>query len=141
MCLVPCTLYFVLVGQPQLGFSITDPFKAIASGAKYVGKTAYSAAQDTRVQRAAAAAAQAYAPGQYAQVTEYADRARGIFRPPGPQTPMQMPMPMMPPQAMPPMDDDGGPMPAPGGPVQKGNLLTIGALVGAGLIVLLLLRK
>jgi hypothetical protein len=135
----------VIVGQPQFGFSITDPFKAvgrgIATGAKYAGRGAvaagragYRAAQDPRVQRAAAAAAQAYAPAQYAQASEYADRARGILMPPG-QAPM--PMPQMP---MPGGDEDMGP-PAPGGPVQRGNMITIAALVGAGLIVFLLLRK
>lgn len=141
----------MLVGQPQFGFSITDPFKAVArgvaTGARYAGKgvvaagrAGYSAAQDPRLQRAAAAAAQAYAPGQYATATEYADRARGIFRPPGPQSPIPMPA-MMPPGQEQAMDEDGGgPMPG-AGPAQRGNMLTIGAIVGVGLLALLLLRK
>lgn len=135
----------MLVGQPQLGFSITDPFRAVArgvaTGARYAGRgvvaagrAGYQAAKDPRVQRAAAAAAQAYAPGQYARASEYADRARGIIAPPG----QMMPPPQMP--MMPGGDEDGGGV-MPGAPVQKGNMFTIAALVGAGLVIFLLLRK
>lgn len=132
----------MLIGQPQLGFSVTSAFKSVGRGIATGARAGYSAASDPRLQRAAAAAAQAYAPGQYAQVTEYADRARGIIRPPMPGQPMpmqQMPMPQMPQMPMPGGDDDMGP--APGGPVQKGNMFMIAALAGAGLLVFLLLRK
>jgi len=117
----------VLVGTPQLGF---NPFSAVKSAARGV----YHVAADPRVQRAAASAAQAYAPGQYAQVTEYADRARGIIRPPGPMGPG--PGPMMPGPAA---DDDAAPAPA--GPVQRGNLLLIGGAVVVGLVLFLAMRK
>jgi hypothetical protein len=130
----------VLVGH-QLGFNPLSSIKSVARGA-------YRVASDSRVQQAAAAAAQAYAPEQYATATQYADQARGIIRPPmpgmgpGPQMPMQQQMPAPPqmPQQQMPVPDDDGPT-APGGPVQKGNLLMYAAIGGGLLVVLLMLRK
>lgn len=125
----------MLVGQPQLGFSITDPFKAVGRGIKTVAKTGYQVAQDPRVQRAAVAAAQAYAPSQYAQATMYAQRAQQILRPPGappPPPPQMMPMPM------PEMPEDVAPAMA---PVQKGNMLPMLLLGGGALVLILLLRR
>lgn len=124
----------MLIGTP-LGF---NPFSSIASGVKAAAKGVYSVASDSRVQRAATSAAQAYAPAQYAQATAYADRARGLIRPPGqPMSPPQMmPPPMPPPGPM--MDDDAGPAMA---PVKKGNLIPLVMIGGAAVLVLLLLKK
>lgn len=125
----------MLIGQP-IGASFTSVVKSAAKGV-------YSVAQDERVQRAAVAAAQAYAPQKYAQVTKYADRARGIIRPPRPAAQGMMPAPqpqMMPPQAQMPMEDFGPPMPA-AGQVQKGNFTSIAMIAGAGLLIFLLLRN
>jgi hypothetical protein len=128
----------VLIGQPQLGFSITTPFKYAARGVQSVAKYGYRVAQDSRVQQAAAAAAQAYAPSQYATATMYADRARGIIAPPGAMLP---PPGAMMPAPMPAGGDDVDMAPASAGPVQKGNMITIGVIVGVGVLAFLLLRK
>ena len=147
----PCTLYFVLVGT-ALGFSITDPFKAVGRGVAAVAKTGYKVGSDTRVQRAAVAAAQAYAPKKYAQVTKYADQARGIVRGPQPQAPgmPQQPqpqapgMPQQPQQQMAPMPEEmmaEEPMPRSAGPVQKGNFTTLALIGGAAVLLIVLLKK
>lgn len=134
----------MLVGQPQLGFSITSPFKAVAKGiytAHVVGtKALIHVAKDPRAQRAAVAAAQAYAPDRYAQATQYAQQAQSFLRPPGPQAPIPMPA-MIPPDAE--AGDDGGGMPqvAPGGRVQRGNMLTFALIGGAVLVVFLMMKK
>lgn len=117
----------------QLGF---NPFATVASGIRSVAKGAYSVASDPNVQRAAVAATQAYAPNQYAQAVMYADRARGILRPPPPPGAMPMPPPQMPPPG-PDGDDDVSTKMA---PVQKGNLMPL-AIGGAALLVLILLLK
>lgn len=119
----------MLVGH-QLGFNPLSSIKSVARGV-------YHAASDSRVQQAAAAATQAYAPGQYATAMEYADRARGIIRPPAPG---MMPMPQQQMMPMPSPDNDGGGPPA-GGRVQKSNMLVYAAIGGVGLIVFLMMRK
>lgn len=116
----------------SLGF---DPVSLVTSAAQRVA----SVAQRDDVQRAAVAAAQAYAPKQYARVTEYADRARGIM--PGPGAVPQMPaaMPMMPVVASATArPDDYGELAPATAPVQKGNLSTM-LLLGGGAAVLLLI--
>lgn len=110
-----------------LGF---NPFSAIKSGVTTVARGAVRVASNPNVQRAAAAGAQAYAPAQYAQAQMYADRARGILRPPPGAPPPPMPM-MLPPPDM----DQGAPRPV------KSNGMMLAALVGAGLIVVLLMTK
>lgn len=125
----------VLIGQP-IGASFTSVVKSAA-------KSAYSVAQDPRVQRAAVAAAQAYAPKQYAQATMYADRARGLVRQPRPMIPQGMaPMPQqMAPMPQMPMEDEMPMAPRSAGPVQKGNMMGIAAIAGAGVLIFLLLRN
>lgn len=123
----------------QLGF---NPLNVVKSAAKGV----YSVASDPRVQQAAAAAAQAYAPEKYAQVSKYADQARGFVRvargPRQPGMPGMPPRPMMPPPPamapMPPMMDEDGMPPA--APVQKGNLMPL-MIGGAALVVIVLLLR
>lgn len=131
----------MLISAPQLGFSITSPFKAIARVGTRVAKGVYSTARDPNVQAAAVAAAQQYAPGQYAQVTQQANRyvqqgrqIQQILRPPG------APPPMMPPPPMPDGGDDGAPEPGQHIKTSHG-LFTFAAIAGAGLIVVLLLKK
>lgn len=123
----------MLIGQP-IGASFTSVVKSAA-------RTAAGVAQDPRVQRAAVAAAQAYAPEKYAQVTEYAQRAQRVrgawrgqpgMRPPPMQQQQMMPMPESMPEDFPP--------PA-AAPVQKGNMLGIAAIIGAGVVIFLLLRN
>ena len=126
-----------------LGFSITSGLKSVARGvvkAHVVGtKALVNVARNPNVQRAAVAAGQSYVQSKYAD--QYA-RAAGLYsqgkqllRPPG--------APMPPP---PPPDaggDDGGdnmPVSTPGVPAQRGNLMLIGGLVAAGLLVLVLTR-
>lgn len=126
----------MLVGQPQFGFSITDPFKQVG---KFVVKThvigtkaIVKAIKDPRVQQAAAQYAQQKYGTQYAQGMDYYQQGRQLLRPPpGPMTPDGQP-------AMP--DAEGELAPA-ASPVQHGNMLTIGAIVGVGLLAFLLLRK
>lgn len=123
----------MLIGHP-LGASFTSVVKSAARGAA-------SVAQDPRVQRAAVAAAQAYAPQKYAQVTEYAERARavrGAWRgQPGMPPPQMAPMQS---QMMPaPMPEDFAPPSA--APVQRGGMLGIAAIIGAGVVIFLLLRN
>ena len=108
---------------------------------KSAATSVYHVASNPNVQRAAAAAAQAYAPDQYAQATQYADHARGIFRTP----PGAVPMPGPPPGA------GGGAMVDDGGAdegaavvhpnvIQKNKWLPF-AVIGGGAVVLLLLLK
>lgn len=116
----------VVLSQPQLGFSITAPFKA-------VGKGLVRVASDPRAQRVGNVAAQAYAPAQYQQVASYANQADQILHPHQqvallPRGGMPAPMPMY--------DDGGGNL-----PVQKSHILSIAAIVAGGLIVFLLVRK
>jgi hypothetical protein len=132
----------VLIGQPQfdespLGFSITSALKKAGSVVYQAHaiptRAAVRALKNPRVQQAAVAAGQSYIQSdpRYAQ---YIDQARALL-PPGAQ-PMPGPMP----EPAPGGDEDMGP-PAGGGHVQKGNMLTIGAIVGVGLLAFLLLRK
>lgn len=119
-----------------LGISL-NPFHYVKSAATSV----YHAAQDPRVQQAAAAAAQAYAPNQYAQATMYADRARGIVQlPPGA---VPGPPPPMPGGGA--MVDDGG---ADEGAavvhpnvIQKNNFMPYIVIGGGALVLLLLLKR
>jgi hypothetical protein len=125
----------VLVGQ--IGF---NPWSAI----KQVEHTAVRVASDPRAQRAAATAANAYYPEQYAQVRQKVGQARQILRQNDGQYQQAMeqrahqpPMPQfgpMPPQFDP---DSGGPT----APVQHGNIIGLAAVAGAGLVLFLLLRK
>ncbi len=127
----------MLVSAPQLGFSITSPFKTIARVGTRAAKGAYSVARDPRVQMAVAAVAQRYAPGQYAQVTQQAQQflqqgrqIQQALRPP-PGTPP-------PPQAIPADDDTMPDSP----PVKASHgLFTVAAIAGAGLVLVLLLKK
>lgn len=135
----------MLVGQPQFGFSITDPFKKVGQlvykthviGTKAIVKVI----KDPRVQQAAAQSAQQYAASQggggqyaaqYAKYSPYVQAARNAFMP------GQQPGVMMPPQQV--LDNEGEPMPA-SSPVQHGNFMFVGALVGVGVLAFLLLRK
>lgn len=128
----------MLIGQPQFGFSITSALRTVGHGIYQAHaiptRAAMKALKDPRVQQAAVAAGQAYVQSdpRYAQ---YMQQAQALL-PPGAQQPMPAPMPM-------PSDDDGGGgmAPASAGPVQKGNMITIGVIVGVGLIAFLLLRK
>lgn len=133
----------MLVGQPQLGFSLTTPFSAVGKFVvqthKMGTKAIVSAIKNPNVQRAAVAAGQQYAqskyPDRYAQGAGYYDTAKGIFRPQG--------APMAPPPGA---DSDDGPdmAPVPGGgmaPVQKGNITTLLLLGGAALVVIMLMKK
>jgi len=123
----------VLVGQ--IGFSVTDALK-----------TAAQAAADPRTQRVAATAANAYYPEQYAQVQQGVQQAKQVLRTNDihyqqmlqrrAQQPRMM-MPMPPPMQL---DEEGAPIPS-GGPVQHGNLLMIGGLAVAGVVLFLVLRK
>lgn len=73
----------------------------------------------------------------------YADRARGIIRPPRAGAPMPPPQMMPPQQMMPPPQmpmEDMGPVPSTA-PVQRGNIMGIAAIAGAGVLIFLLLRN
>lgn len=135
----------MLVGQPQLGFSVTDPFKKVGQfvyKSHVIGtKAIVKAIKDPRVQQAAAQSAQQYAAqsgqggqyaAQYAKYSPYIQAARGAFMPPG-AVPGPGGQPMMP-------DEEGEMAPA-ASPVQHGNLFTIGAILGVGVLAFLLLRK
>lgn len=116
-----------------LGFSL-NPFRYVKQAASGV----YHVASDTRVQRAAAAAAQAYAPNQYAAASTYADRARGIISP----GQMPPPMPMAPPGAV--VDDagsDGGPVVEHPNIIQKNKFMPFIIIGGGALVLLMLLKK
>lgn len=129
-----------MVVSGPLGF---NPFSAIATGAKAVGKgvarVAVRTASDPNVQRAAISAGTAYAQTkyapQYARAAGLYAQGKSILRPPG--------APMGPPGAAPPeaADEDGG---GGGGgapaPAQRGNLMLIGGLVAAGILVFVLTR-
>ena len=133
----------MIFGQPQLG-AWTDPFKKVGQvvyKAHVVGtKALVKVAKDPRVQQAAAQSAQQYAqqkyPDQYAKAAPYAQQARGILRPPGPQAPIPMPQ-MMPPGG----DEDGDMMPTSSGPIQKGNFTTLALIGGAAIILLIMMKK
>lgn len=115
----------MVLSQPQLGFSITSPFKA-------VGKGLVRVVQDPRARRVGTVAAQTYAPEQYQQVASYANQADQILHPR--QQVVLLPKGGMPP---PPQYDDGeGNL-----PVQKSHIFSIAAVVAGGLIVFLLVRK
>ena len=118
----------IISNHPELGFSITS-----------LAKDVYHVAANPNVQRAAASAAQAYAPGAYSQANQYADVARGLLPPRGSAPPPQMPMP--PPGAM--VDDggDGGPAVVHPNVIQKNKLLLPIAIGGGALVLLLLLRR
>ena len=122
----------VLVGQ--IGFSVNDVFK-----------TAAQVAADPRTQRVAATTANAYYPEQYRQVQQGVQQAKQVLRTNDihyqqlmRQRARQPIMPMMPMQPMMPMDPDGAPVSS---PVEHGNLLMIGGVAAAGLLLFLLLRK
>lgn len=117
----------------QLGF---NPFSAVASGLTSVAKAGARVVTDPRAQQVAAVAAQRYAPDKYAQVQKYANQAQQILHS-RVVTPGQMPPPPLPPQGpvMPMPDYNEAP------PAQKGNLIAIGAIIGAGLLVFLMMRR
>lgn len=114
-----------------LGFSL-NPFHYV----KVAAKDVYSVAQNPNVQRAAASAAQAYAPGAYAQASQYADVARGLAPPAG------APMPMPPGGGAVVQHDDGseGNVVHPN-IIQKNKLLPYAVIGGGAIILLLLLKK
>jgi hypothetical protein len=115
--------------EAGLGF---NPLNVVRS----VARTGARVVTDKRFQRAAAAGAAAYAPGQYSQAQEYADRVRGIIRPPQAQmVPDSGAMPDGSSDAGPPV---GPPMGPPG--AQHGNILMFG-LIGAGILALLMFSK
>ena len=134
----------MIFGQPQLG-AWTDPFKKVGKvvyKAHVVGtKALVKVAKDPRVQQAAAQSAQQYAQKNYSQqyqaVTPYAQQAKAILRPPGPQAPVPMPQ-MMPPGGE---EDAGDMMPTSAGPVQKGNFTTLALIGGAAIILLVMMKK
>jgi hypothetical protein len=110
---------------------LSGPFDAIASGIK----TAAQVAADPRTQAVANVAAQQYAPQQYAniqaQTAKYTAQAKAIHniltqRPGAPiaQRPMPMQMPMQ-----------------RSAPIKQGNILTIAAIGGVAIILLLVMRK
>lgn len=88
------------------------------------------------VQRAAASAAQAYAPGAYAQANQYADIARGLVPPGG-----AVPAPTPPPGALVQHDDGSEGAVYHKDVIQKNKLLLPIAIGGGALILLLLLRR
>lgn len=114
-----------------LGFSL-NPFHYV----KVAAQDVYHVASNPNVQRAAASAAQAYAPAQYAQASQYVDVARGLAPPGG-----AAPMPMPPPGAVV-QNDDGseGDVVHPN-KIQKNKLLLPIAIGGGALVLLLLLRR
>jgi hypothetical protein len=119
----------VNASTPGLGF---NPFSYVKSAATSI----YHVAQNPNVQRAAASAAQAYAPEQYAQATQYADQARGLLPPPG-----AIPVSPGAPGAM--VDDGGadeGAAVVHPNVIQKNKWLPF-AVIGGGAVVLLLLLK
>lgn len=93
-------------------------------------------ATNQNVQRAAASAAQAYAPGAYAQANQYADVARGLIPPGGAQ-----PMPMPPPGAVVQHEDGSEGVVEHRSVIQKNKLLLPIAIGGGALVLLLLLRR
>lgn len=117
----------MVLSQPQLGFSITSPFKA-------VGKGILKVVEDPRARRVGSVAAQTYAPDQYAQVQSYATQADQILHPH--QQVALLPRGGMMPPGPGGYDDGGGDL-----PVQKSHMLGIAAIVAGGLIVFLLVRK
>lgn len=134
---------FVVVSGP-LGF---NPFSSIASGVKAVGKgivkthvigtkAIMQVAKNKQVQQAAVQAGQQYAQqkygAQYAKGLDYYQKGKALLRPPG--APGGPP----PPEAL---DEEGDPIPSPGGvPAQKGNLMLIGGLAAAAVLVFVLTR-
>lgn len=113
-----------------------NPFSAIAAGVKAGVRTTAAVVRDQRVQNVATVAAQQYAPQQYAQAGRIAAQVSRTLRPP--QPPRMPPQQMQQMQPMQPMEDDGGG----GAPVNKNsNILTIAAIAGVGVILLLMMRK
>jgi hypothetical protein len=106
-----------------------NPFTSVARAAK-------SVVTDSRVQNVANVAAQQYAPQKYAQAQQILSQTQRALRA-GQPRPRVMPARPMPTPQMPLLEDD---MPTTGGPVQKGNLLLIGG-VAVALVMLLMLRK
>lgn len=124
----------MVISGPRLGFSFTSLVKTVGHDVK-------SVATNPTVQRAAVAAAQAYAPNQYSRATYWADRARGIIAPPGTVNVPVAPPPPPPGPPMPAPDDgeDGAPV----GPqhVEKNKMLPWLIIGGGGLVLLLLLKR
>lgn len=124
----------MVISGPRLGFSFTSLVKTVGHDVK-------SVATNPTVQRAAVAAAQAYAPNKYQQATYWADRARGILAPPGTVNVPVAPPPPPPGLPMPAPDDgeDGAPV----GPqhVEKNKMLPWLIIGGGGLVLLLLLKR
>ncbi len=92
---------------------------------------------DPRAQRLAVAAGRSYAPEQVSTAERYAAQAQNVLRArvvtPAPAPRMQMmPMPND-------VNDDG--MLPPGTHASKGNLIGLAAVVGAGVILFLVLRR
>jgi len=118
----------VLVGQ--IGWS---PWSAV----KQVANTAARVASDPRAQRAAATAANAYYPEEYQQIQQKVGQARQILRQnDGKPHPHHAPtQPQFDPGAE--QFDPGASAPAP----INGHFIGLAAVAGAGLILVLLLRK
>lgn len=126
----------MVISGPRLGFSFTSLVKTVGHDVK-------SVATNPTVQRAAVAAAQAYAPSQYQRATYWADRARGIIAPPGTVNVPVAPPPPPPAMAPPPSGpddggDDGAPVPQ---HVEKNKMLPWLIIGGGGLVLLLLLKR
>lgn len=117
----------MVLSQSGLGFNPLSLVKRVAT--------------DSRAQRLAVAAGQAYAPEQVATAQRYASQAQQILhaRVVTPPAPRQR-MPMMPMPPMPTDVNDDGALP-PGTHASQGNLIGIAAVAGAGLILFLVLRR
>jgi len=121
--------WVITTATPPAGLGF-NPLNVVKSA----GRGLVRVASNPNVQRAAAAGAQAYAPDQYASAQMYADRARGIFRPP----PGSMPMGPPPPPPMMAPDPDAGPGDIGPGGVKSSSGLVIAGVVAVGLLVLLM---
>ncbi len=111
----------VLAG-PQLGFSVTAPFKKVA---QVTGRVL----QDPRTANVAQNAAGIYAPKQYAQAQAAVAQAQRLMQKPGTPAPLpQMPMLPM--------------FPEPRTPVNRNSqILTIGGIAVGAVILLMLLKN
>jgi len=130
---------FVLVGQPQLGFSL-GPLKSIHKqlskldvGTPIVKKILRNPQTRAIAAQTAAQYAQQKYPGQYAQFQQYAAQAQAL-RQQG-----QVPPPPPPGMMVPPMDEDA--VPANAGPVQRGNITMLALLGGAALLIIFMMKK
>ena len=101
-----------------------NPFSSIAKGVRTV-------VSDQRVQNVANVAAQQYAPKQYAQAYQVASQVKRALRPPGRPQRMQQLQPMQ-------MYEEP---PVPTSPIKQSSILTIAAIGGALVVILLLARK